>query len=262
MIHINVAQNIPTVVSSIVKKTTLSLSPNAANVSTDITNDIGTPEVVMGTPEVVETSVVAIHTPRAEMNESDNVHDAVMTLLTLGNVPANAVHKTLKKMTKHKRTIVSPKEVIDEPIEVVHLVDDAIFSWYNSAAVPIQGELGSDGGATADKINQAAVQRAIAAGAVFGHINENSRKRLLDVSVTLAACENMGIVSFTRNPLPRKECLFGFHQMIVSDLKTVNDEIRKMVERDLGRIWKKAGGSYSQTLKYPSWGGSMNFSGN
>jgi len=64
----------------------------------------------------------------------------------------------------------------------------------------------------------------------------------------------MGILSFTHNPLPKTECLLGFETRHVADPKLLNDEIRSMIERDMGGTWKRSGGTYNQVLKHPTWG--------
>jgi hypothetical protein len=43
-------------------------------------------------------------------------------------------------------------------------------------------------------------------------------------------------------------------KLAVKDPAQLNKKIRKMVEDDLGGIWKKANGKYNQSLKNPTWG--------
>jgi len=191
------------------------------------------------TPIQVENTVPTTHTLAVGPTVNAELSDIVAALLTLSASPVTTTQKTKRNAAKRKRQALLPDEDSDD-----------LFYWYFPSTTLDK----ANGDDAVRKIDQATVRQAVEAGTSLGHINKNSVKRLLDLSATLAACHDSGIVSFTFNPLPKTMCLLGFEIMHVVDPKMLNDEIRSMVERDIDGIWCKAGGSYNQVLKYPTWG--------
>ena len=115
------------------------------------------------------------------------------------------------------------------------------------------------GVATSEKLEQSLVQTASESAASeapgheaedFDHLLEtlgnqrlgvkmkpNARNRIKELMLVLLKLESTRVLRFDRSSRDTENCILGFREMLVHDLSTFNQEIRKMVCDDVQKCW-------------------------
>eukprot|EP00960_Hanusia_phi_P041736 755138-Hanusia_phi.AAC.11 len=65
----------------------------------------------------------------------------------------------------------------------------------------------------------------------------NARNRIKELMLVLLKLENTRVLRFDRSSKDTENCILGFREMLVHDLSTFNQEIRKMVCDDVRKCW-------------------------